>query len=52
MYERSTIALIAKFAHEVLEVFYAIPTGFYSVTGDRYSGILLETGIPKQDRAA
>ncbi|KAJ7504732.1 hypothetical protein B0H11DRAFT_1709425, partial [Mycena galericulata] len=25
VYERSTIALVAKFAHEVLQVFYAIP---------------------------
>ena len=25
VYERSTIALVAKFAHEVLQIFYAIP---------------------------
>jgi len=25
VYERSTIALVAKFAHEVLQVFYATP---------------------------
>jgi hypothetical protein len=25
IYERSTIVLVAKFAHEILEVFYATP---------------------------
>jgi hypothetical protein len=25
LYERSTVALLAKFAHEVLEIFYATP---------------------------
>ncbi|KAJ7664210.1 hypothetical protein B0H17DRAFT_1143773 [Mycena rosella] len=57
VYERSTIALVAKFAYEVLEVFYATPvfrpisTEFYRMTGDWYSGILPETDVPKRDRA-
>ncbi|KAJ6498557.1 hypothetical protein C8R47DRAFT_1260392 [Mycena vitilis] len=49
IYERKTIALVAKFAHEVLEVFYATPV--FRATGDWYTGILPETGVPERDCA-